>query len=196
MKRSSAITLGVVALPALAIGWWLGSPLFLDHTVDEDFPVVVTQTTTVTTTTTIPAAEPGSSGGTLIEDTVDPSTGFPVAPSGPIPLVAGEFRDADQAHHGTGVATVYELENGNRVLRFEDLEVTNGPALRVYLVPHDDPTSRDDVAGYLDLGALKGNVGNQNYEIPPGVDLSQYGSIVIYCEPFHVIFSVAPLTDA
>ena len=51
----------------------------------------------------------------------------------------------------------------------------------------------DLMAGYLDLGPLKGNRGNQNYEIPADVDLSEYGSVVIYCQPFHVIFATAPL---
>ena len=79
----------------------------------------------------------------------------------------------------------------------EELDVTNGPDLHVLLSPHQDPTKRDEVKeeGYVDLGKLKGNRGNQNYPIPGDVDLSIQNSVIIYCAPFHVIFSVAPLTN-
>ena len=101
--------------------------------------------------------------------------------------------DADNFHQGSGTATIYELDDGSRVLRFEDFEVTNGPDLHVLLVPHGNPQTQDDITGYLDLGSLKGNIGDQNYELPDDLDLSQYGSVVIYCVPFHVLFSAASL---
>ena len=56
-----------------------------------------------------------------------------------------------------------------------------------------DPEGRDKDRGYLDLGKLKGNIGNQNYPVPDGIDISEYNAVMIYCEPFHVIFSTAPL---
>jgi hypothetical protein len=115
-------------------------------------------------------------------------------PTGPVAFLSGSFVGADDLHQGSGTATVYELEDGSHVLRFEDFEVTNGPDLHVLLVPNDAPTDRDDLAGYVDLGSLKGNIGNQNYEIPPDIDVSEFGSIVIYCEPFHVLFASASLT--
>ena len=115
-------------------------------------------------------------------------------PSGPVAVLNGSFLGADDFHQGSGTATVYELENGSNVLRFEDFEVTNGPDLHVLLVPNDAPVDRDDLTGYVDLGELKGNIGNQNYEIPPDIDISEFGSIVIYCEPFHVLFASASLT--
>ena len=73
------------------------------------------------------------------------------------------------------------------------IAVTPGPDLHVLLVPAEDPASRDDVTGYVDLGSLKGNIGDQNYDIPTDVDIAEYGSVVIYCQPFHVLFSVATL---
>ena len=79
------------------------------------------------------------------------------------------------------------------MLRLEDFRVTNGPDLHVLLVPNADPQGRDDVEGYLGLGKLKGNMGNQNYFLPDGEDGSGYGSVVIYCRPFQVVFSVATL---
>ena len=75
------------------------------------------------------------------------------------------------------------------------MDVTNGPALVVILSPHPNPSSSSDVhqTGYVELAKLKGNKGNQNYTLPDGVDPASFGSVVIYCKPFKVVFSVASL---
>ena len=106
---------------------------------------------------------------------------------------SGSFRDADSFHKGSGTATIYRSADGKSVLRFEDFRVTNGPDLRVLLAPASNPQGRDDIEGYIELGKLKGNLGNQNYFLPDGEDGSGYGSVVIYCYPFKVVFSVATL---
>jgi len=117
---------------------------------------------------------------------------MPEAADTPVIVVQGQFQDADSFHHGSGSATIYQLPDGGQVLRFENFSATNGPDLHVLLSEHPAPASRDEVMqGYIDLGSLKGNVGNQNYEIPAGTDISRYNSIVIYCMPFHVVFSTA-----
>jgi len=90
-----------------------------------------------------------------------------------------------------GSATIYDLGDGSNLLRLEDLTVTNGPGLHVLLMV--DLEGRDKSQGYVDLGKLKGNVGNQNYPIPDEINLADYGAVMIYCEPFHVIFTTAPL---
>ncbi len=110
-------------------------------------------------------------------------------------IKTGSFRDADASHKGSGRATIYRLEDGSQVLRLEDFRVTNGPDLRVLLASHPDPASRDELTsqGYVELAKLKGNVGNQNYEIPESVDVSAQRSVVIYCARFRVIISGAPL---
>ncbi len=77
------------------------------------------------------------------------------------------------------------------MLRFEAFDVTNGPDLHVLLVENIDGTNHNEIGEYVDLGALKGNMGNQNYEIPADVDLSHYAGVMIYCMPFHVVFSTA-----
>lgn len=119
-------------------------------------------------------------------------------PLGPVPLASGSFRDADSFHRGSGSATIYLLPDGSHLLRLEDFMVTNGPDLRVLLAESGDPMSRDELqsGGYTHLAKLKGNIGNQNYEIPPDIDLGDQNSVIIYCMPFHVIFSVAPLEKA
>ncbi len=110
-------------------------------------------------------------------------------------VATGSFKDADAFHRGSGAATIYRTPEGSEVLRLEDLNVTNGPALHVVLSTHPDPERSEQVKqeGFVDLGDLKGNRGNQNYPIPAGVDTSIHKSVVIYCYPFAVVFSVATL---
>ena len=76
--------------------------------------------------------------------------------------------------------------------------VAFGAGVRVVLSTHPSPQGSGDVTGPgpVDLGGLKGNIGNQNYDIPDDVDISAINSVVIYCKPFWVIFSVAQLHDA
>ena len=189
-KRNLIIGAVVIGIPAVILGWWLLSPLFLDTEVDEPFPMSAAAEVPEDMT-------PEEVEAKMVEAAAGPDANA----DEPMPevsqrmiLATGSFQDADEFHTGSGTATIYEVEPGSRILRLEDFEVTNGPELHVLLVPHEDPMSRDDVAGYVDLGSLKGNLGDQNYDIPPGLDLSEFGSVVIYCQPFHVLFSVASLS--
>lgn len=188
-KKRLLISAAIVAVPVLALGWWLGSPLFIDNQVDEDFPM--SQGAEIPNDMTQEQVE-----AEMVKASESPPVTaedeMPEA-AGPQIVVAGEFSDVDSVHQGSGTSTIYRLEDGSAVLRLEDFEVTNGPDLHVLLVPDSNPESREDVLGYLDLGSLKGNIGDQNYPIPDDVDISEYGSVVIYCQPFHVIFSVATL---
>ncbi len=111
-------------------------------------------------------------------------------------LASGTFVDADAIHKGTGVAEIYEGVDGKRIVSFSGFEVTNGPDLKVWLVGHENPLDAASVKNseYVSLGALKGNVGNQNYQIPDNLDLSKFRSVVIWCKQFGVLFSTAALT--
>ena len=96
------------------------------------------------------------------------------------------------AHRGGGEAAVVRLADGDLRLTLLDLDTDPGPDLRVILVA--GPVSDDlDGDGYLDLGALKGNQGTQQYAIPAGTDLDRYGTVVIWCRAFSVAFAQAPL---
>ena len=113
----------------------------------------------------------------------------------PVAIASGQFRDGDSFHKGSGAVTLYRLPTGEGLVRFEGLSVTNGPDLRVLVTSHPDPMTRADVhdSDYTEIGKLKGNKGDQNYDVPADLDLSSIRSIVIYCAPFQVVFSVAPL---
>ncbi|SOE17272.1 electron transfer DM13 [Hoeflea halophila] len=113
-------------------------------------------------------------------------------------LRSGEFRDVDGAHRGSGKAQVLVSPAGAALLRFTDFEVTNGPDLEVWLVKDPDPQKSADVSAsqWLSLGPLRGNKGDQTYVIPEGTNPSEWGSAVIWCEQFGVLFSVATLSEA
>lgn len=96
----------------------------------------------------------------------------------------------DGIHNAEGTAKVIPLEDGTNILRLEDLRVTNGPDLYVYLSP--DKAASDIV----NVGKLKANNGNQNYDIPEGTDLSKYNTVLIWCRPFSVLFGSAELNSA
>lgn len=108
-------------------------------------------------------------------------------------LVSGRFHSV--AHETHGAATVQELGNGRRVLRLTDFKTSNGPDVRVYLVAASDASDNETVtkAGFVELGALKGNEGDQNYDIPASVDLGKYRAVTIWCHRFNVNFATAPL---
>jgi hypothetical protein len=196
------VILGVIGLIGLVIvavvGWYLASPLFIDNVVDEALPFELPSAEELAR---MPEAELQKVEAEVLEVAAkmpDKQMDDPMpeaAENAPVAIRQGQFQDADSFHQGSGTAQIYELPDGNHVLRFENFEVTNGPDLHVLLVKEAAPASRDQImAGYLDLGSLKGNIGNQNYEIPAGTDISEYQSVVIYCMPFHVIFSTATIS--
>jgi hypothetical protein len=109
-------------------------------------------------------------------------------------LARGTFihaNPADPIHYGKGRVTVYE-----GLLHLEpDFEVGPGPKFHVYLVPEKEvvPSTNVERTMFVDLGRLKAFKGSQNYEVPAGVDLAKYGSVVIWCEQFGVLISPAKL---
>jgi hypothetical protein len=175
LVRRHPRTAGVVAAAALVVGlplaWYLGSPLFLSTTVDEPPPVT--------------AAGPTPSPSSTAPGASSPSA----APSG-MGTRSGSFTGADEFHFGRGTAHLIQTAAGGYVLRLEDFEVRNGPDLFVYLSPSADGYAD----GSVELGQLKADKGNQNYDVPAGVDPATVRSVVIWCKQFAVLFATAPLS--
>ena len=126
--------------------------------------------------------------------------GFPVADGSGMngasvdrPVTQGMFHSA--AHETKGTAAIYELNGGSRMLRLTSFQTSNGPDVHVLLGKAADAADSDTVktAGYVDLGSLKGNIGDQNYEIPADVTPSDFKSVTIWCKRFSVNFGTAPL---
>jgi Electron transfer DM13 len=108
-------------------------------------------------------------------------------PREPVALARGRFRGED-GHDGSGQATVVELPSGSRLLTFSEFDVSPAPDVDVYLT-----TSPDEIDDRVELGGLKGNIGDQQYEIPASADLDRYDTAVLYCVSFTVRIAVAPL---
>ncbi len=123
---------------------------------------------------------------------------FPTASAAntaPMKLAAGEFHAG--AHETKGTAAIFKLADGKRTLRLTNFKTSNGPDVRVYLVAAADAKDNDSVksAGFVELGALKGNIGDQNYDVPANVDLAKYRAVTIWCARFSVNFGTAPLMN-
>jgi hypothetical protein len=108
-------------------------------------------------------------------------------------LASGSFHTV--LHETSGTAAIYRLADGSRVLRFSDFKTSNGPDVHVYLVAASDAKDSDTVkqAGFVDLGSIKGNIGDQNYTIGSDIDLSKYRAVSVWCKRFGVNFGTASL---
>jgi hypothetical protein len=188
----AALVLVAVAIPA---GDYFLSPLWERSFLEEESPLAMAMTDG-------PAGDGGDETGapepTAADATSTPSPGTggggPTADPGFEPRVSheGQFQGADDFHFGRGDALLIKTAPGEYTLRFEEFSVRNGPDLFVYLSPN--PDGYDD--GALDLGGLKATDGAFNYEIPPGTDVSQYKSAVVWCRQFSVLFAWATLSPA
>jgi hypothetical protein len=167
-RRRLLVALGLAAagVALFVLLYFEPQKLFIDDRVDEALPV----------------AAPAAAGAPA------------AAPARPAvrTLAHGRFRSYE--HSSRGRVRVIELADGRRYVRFEDFRTSNGPALKVYLsaAPASGPGDAFDDR-YLDLGDLKGNIGNQNYRVARSVDLGRYRSVVVWCDRFSVAFAAAPL---
>jgi hypothetical protein len=171
-RRGLAVPLiGAYLLAAGVIGIYLGRSLFLDDTVNERVAT---------------AAPPASASGSRSGSGSESAPGEPRNQQ----LARGSFEPV--AHSVSGTATTIRLAEGGNVLTLTGFEVDNGPDLRVYLVA-GPARNESEVDEFEDLGALKGNKGDQQYELPRGLDLDRYTTVVIWCRAFSVSFARAPL---
>jgi Electron transfer DM13 len=109
-------------------------------------------------------------------------------------LASGTFHSI--LHPTEGTATIYRLGDGRRFLRLTNFKTSNGPDVHIYMVAADDAKDNTTVerAGFIDLGTMKGNIGDQNYTLGPDVDLSKYRAVSVWCKRFAVNFGAAALT--
>jgi hypothetical protein len=209
----AALPISAIAALTVVLVWFQPQALLFDTVVEEAFPTAQLDG---------PPTEPGNEGRddrgeveTRSEDAT-PDVGAPLSTpdpagvepqhigsdghtdppdaTGPTRLASGTF-DSRNRYTVEGEATVYELDDGSRTLRLEGFSSTNGPDLFVYLAAAgsaDSAAALDE--DHVNLGVLKGNVGNQNYTIADGIDLDRYDTVVIWCRRFTVGFGAADLT--
>jgi Electron transfer DM13 len=165
--RKRRLALPVIAtylVAGAAIGVYLGSSLLFDRVAHEHVA------------TAAAALRPGKAHR-------------PARPRNAL-LARGLFQSGE--HSSRGVASAIGLASGGRVLTLTRFSTSNGPDLRVYLVA--GPASREsEVRDFVDLGGLKGNKGNQQYELPRSVNVHRYATVVVWCRAFSVLFARAPL---
>ena len=169
-----------ILIASVAIGYWTG---FRDSEVNENVVVATDEASG----SERDAALAGNAGAAENEAPKDEEA-RPAKPTGPVSLATGQFTGED-GHAGSGTATVVKETNGARTLTFTDVDVDPGVEVEVWLTP--DEASFDD---RVELGGLKGNVGDQQYELPDDADLTRYDTVVLYCTPFTVRIAVAPLS--
>ena len=114
----------------------------------------------------------------------------------PMAITKGTFKSL--AHETKGSAAIYQFADGKRTLRLMEFETSNGPDVHVYLTAGEVEKGGEalEAVGFIDLGSMKGNKGDQNYDIPANVDLNKYRAVTIWCRRFGVNFATAPLFAA
>ncbi|GAB2844246.1 DM13 domain-containing protein [Lentzea nigeriaca] len=171
--RRFLIPVAVVVVVALGIGLYLFQPWRL-LTVRETHDALLVPSAPVTTSVQTSAEKPAET---------------------PKEVATGEWRSLE--HATTGRASLIELPGGKHSVQFASLNTSDGPDLYVYLSPHPSSSAEKTFGeGFTSLGKLKGNRGDQVYEIPAGVDVSSIRSVVIWCQRFSAGFAVAPLEQA
>jgi len=159
--KSRALRVVIAGGLLLIAGWLTVLPVFFDKKVDEELLGVS-------------SAAPAT--------LVAPSTTVvqPTPAAGPVKVTTGNLRGL-AGHYGRGTAAVYRLMDGSHFVRLEDLETPRAPAVYVYLVPNANQTGP---GGRVNLGPLRGNQGSQNYVIPRDVDVSQFKTVLLWCDRF------------
>lgn len=129
----------------------------------------------------------------VVNRSVDEAMPTAASGSAPQPVESGQFYSI--LHPTAGIATIYRMGDGTRVLRFTNFKTSNGPDVHVYMVAADDAKDIATVeqAGFIDLGVIKGNIGDQNYTLSNDLDLSKYRAVSIWCKRFSVNFGAAAL---
>lgn len=106
-------------------------------------------------------------------------------------ILVGDFMGVnDGIHNAEGKAKILTLSDGSQIIRLEDFRSTNGPDVHLYL------STNKQASDFIDLGRLKANIGNQNYQIPVNTDYNKYKYVLIWCQPFSVLFGSAQLSSS
>jgi hypothetical protein len=178
-RPATLIAAAAVLLVLVAGGAFLFQPwkAFVDTRVEDAAPAVATGSAAVAAT--------GPSGASA-------------KPSEPTAVVLSTGSFVSQEHATSGQVSVISLPDGRRILRIEGLDTSDGPDVHVWLTdapvtPGIDGAGGFDQGAYVSLGKLKGNQGNQNYEIPATANLDALTSVSLWCDRFDVSFGAATL---
>jgi hypothetical protein len=181
---SAVLLLATIAI-VIPAAWYVLSPLWERSYLEEASPLEAASVPTA-------AASPDIIEPPAAAAPASPAPVQPTVAAGPRLTHAGMFTGADDFHFGRGDAQLIETAPGVYTLRFENFSVRNGPDLFVYLTA--DP-SGESIDGAINLGELKATDGAFNYDVPPGTDVSQFASAIVWCRQFATLFAVAELME-
>lgn len=209
MKNKTKIIIGIIiAAIVIPIGIYTISPLFINTEINEPFPIQLSSESSIGFEKFMAMTE---------NEKLDPAKNMTVKEKDMIIRMAADEQDTtineimtininqstqnidligdfmgvnDGIHNAEGKAKILRLSDGSQILRREVFRSTNGPDVHLYLAI--DTLASD----FIDLGRLKANIGNQNYQIPVDTDFNKYKYVLIWCQPFSVLFGSAQLTSA
>jgi hypothetical protein len=207
MNTRKAIIMGIIVTAvAIPVGIYTVSPLFVNNIINEPLPTTRSltdlqkfqefmsvnneeqreekgQQMSIEEKNAILRGAAQTNGSTVNQNITDAATTL-----GQSSLFIGKFIGVnDGIHNAEGLAKMIQLDDDSMILRLENFKATNGPDLYVYLA------SDSSASDFMNLGMLKGNIGNQNYNIPEGTDFSRYDTVLIWCKAFSVLFGSAQL---
>lgn len=208
MKVKSKIIIGIIiAAIAIPLGIYTISPLFINTEINEPLPSLTNEKssidfakfTAMTENEKLDAAkkmtveEKDMIMRTAAEQnttTINEPMAMNIDQSTPQTGLIGNFIGVgDGIHNAEGLAKILILSTGSPILRLEDFKSTNGPDVHLYL------SNNKQANDFIDLGRLKANIGNQNYQIPLDTDFNKYKYVLIWCQPFSVLFGSAQLNS-
>lgn len=209
MKDKTKIIIGIIiAAIVIPIGIYTISPLFINTEINEPLPPLLSSESsigfekfmTMKEDEKINAAkkmtkkEKDMIMRTAAEQntTIDETMTMSINQSTPntTGLIGNFIGVGDGIHKAEGLAKILTLSNGSQILRLEDFRSTNGPDVHLYL------STDKQASDFIDLGRLKANIGNQNYQIPLDTDFNKYKYVLIWCQPFSVLFGSAQLNSS
>lgn len=183
----------------------LATPAEISESSSTAMPAIELMATATPTSTPSPALEPTATATAeaLASPTPEPqptktATLEPTATDTPRPaqavaILSGELKGVGGDYTGSGLATVYQQDGDDRTLEFTEFSVTRGPGLVVLLSNNPDVHLTRNIGQYVELGDLQDFSGDQTYQIPTDLDLSEYSVAVIYCKPFNAVFATVTL---
>jgi hypothetical protein len=197
ISKKSLLVISLVSVPVIVSAGMYFQPwkLFTDTRVEEGLPQL-------TETNVAPKEATSDKGNEKVVEKEEPLSGGKSATDSTevidSPEVLAEGKFISHEHATTGSLKILKYSDGSRILRIENLKTSNGPKLEVWLTDAPVIEGLDgwrvfDDGKFFNLGALKGNIGSQNYLIPSEINLDDFSSISIWCERFSVSFGAAAL---
>ena len=203
MNIKTKIIIGIIiAVVVILLGFYTISPLFINTEIDEPLPSITKSSLDVTKFMEMTGEEMSKAATQMTQEekniimtnfaqqntTVNENMIMIDEQNEIKTLFTGDFIGVgDGIHHTEGQVQILTLPDNSNILRLENFKSTNGPDVHLYL------STDKQASNFIDLGTLKANIGNQNYELENNINFTKYNNVLIWCQPFSVLFGSADL---